>query len=68
MPAIIWWIIKKLLGRPSEPPTDGYIEQIARYRRPGFKDPRQKEIERRDAGLFGWPLHQVLMIGRLPNN
>ena len=47
VPAIIWWIIKKLLGRPSEPPTDGYIEQIARYRRPGFKDPRQKEIERR---------------------
>ena len=49
VPAIIWWTIKKLFGRPSAPSsTDPDVEkQIARYRRSGFKDPRPKEIERR---------------------
>jgi hypothetical protein len=48
VPAIIWWIIRKLFGRMSAPPTDPDVErQIARYRRAGFNDPRQKEIERR---------------------
>jgi len=49
VPAIIWWAIRKLFGAPREPPmTDPDVErQIARYRRSGFKDPRQKEIERR---------------------
>jgi hypothetical protein len=48
---LVWWIavpaIKKLVGTSNEPPTEAYVEQIARYRRAGFKDPRQKEIERR---------------------
>jgi hypothetical protein len=49
VPTIIWWTVKKLLGTSSKPPvTDPDVErQIARYRRSGFKDPRQKEIERR---------------------
>ena len=48
MPTVIWWTIKKLLRTSDEPPIDASVEQqIACYRRPGFKDPRQKEIERR---------------------
>jgi len=40
---------EEVFGTPREPPiTDPDVErQIASYRRPGFKDPRQKEIERR---------------------
>jgi hypothetical protein len=48
VPAIIGWTIKKLFGMPRKSRTDGYVgNQIARYRRPGFQDPRQREIERR---------------------
>jgi len=48
VPAIIWWVGKKLFGTPGEPLNDANIEtQLACYRRPGFNDPRQKEIERR---------------------
>ena len=46
VPAAIWWTIGRLFGSKTSADVD--IEsQIARYRRPGFADPRQKEIERR---------------------
>jgi hypothetical protein len=48
VPAIIWWVVKKLLGTPRQPLSDPDVkQQIARFHRPGFKDPREKEIERR---------------------
>jgi hypothetical protein len=48
MPAIIWWVVKKLFAASHKPPTDPDVgRQISRYRRAGFRDPRQKEIERR---------------------
>jgi hypothetical protein len=46
VPAAVWWTVGKFFG--DKPTADSEIErQIARYRRPGFRDPRQHEIERR---------------------
>ena len=48
MPAITGWTIKKLFSTSGAAPIDASVDQqIARYRRHGFRDPRQKEIERR---------------------
>ena len=53
VPAIGLWGLKKLFAPSSrQPATDPDVErriadQMARWRRPGFKDPRRKEIERR---------------------
>jgi hypothetical protein len=44
---------KKLFCTSGEPHIDASVDQqIACYRRPGFKDPRQKEIERRMRDYF----------------
>jgi hypothetical protein len=48
VPAIICWSTKKLLRMSNRPPAGASAEDpIACYRRPGFKDPRDTEIERR---------------------
>ena len=53
VPAVGVWGIRKLLKPSNEPsPTDPELErqiarEMARWRRPGFDDPRQGEIERR---------------------
>ena len=59
-------VVIKLIGTPREPRIDPDVEQqIARFRRPGFKDPREKEYRAADAGLYGRSHHQVLIGSRL---